>query len=612
MPVLKLDISSPGIEPGDWKPALVSAKRPTADAYGSTFKKLAEEREAEEGNLKAVPVLLSAICKIMLAPGKEDGPFVPWLSGSSGRTPLPEDLSEPELGAVARILSQTDDPELAARLADILWLQTQDHEKAQQAVDSYIASAERLEDEEEYTHVPVRLERALGLAALFGGRQGDRAKQVLDKIASLVQRRSERGITAKTLDLLDILLDRGHGDATEWAEVAEGLAEDLDEQEKYHPAIMFWERAIRAHEKAGNAERKRNAQICEAETYVTLADENASQMAKANFIRRAFEAYRHIPDSDARQEELKRRLLDHQKQATGEMGQISTEIELKDFPEQARDAVRDQDLIQALYSLALIEPPLDPEQLRGQAQSDGSQLQFILPRERVNALGRVVGTKPSGIDDPEGALKSMVHEETNRIHQLTVTALINPARLQILRDHPTVRVKDFKPLTRHNALIPSGRELQFARGLHAGLEGDFLVATHLLTPQVENSLRVTLQRMGVITSGLDTASKRQNEQSLNVTLCEYEEQLTAVFGRDTVFELKNLLIEPWGSNLRNEAMHGLMDDGAFYSHPTVYFWWVVLRICCLGNQGPLPEGFERTQPGSGQPKGDSTSSDEDT
>mgnify|MGYP006272385167 FL=1 len=612
MPVLKIDISPSDIEHENWQPALEDARRVTVDTYGTAFKNLADSREGEDGNPISVPTLLSAVCQMVLKVGGTEGPFSPMIVMSGRRSALPDDLGEQELGALDRVLSQTEDPELASRLSDILWLRTQDYRKAKKAVQSYIASAQRLENDEQYTQVPMRLERALELSALFGGRQGDRVKETLDEIASILRTRSEEGIASGTLDLLDIMIERRSDDSDEWAEVAVEFAAQLNQQGKHHQATMFWTRAIQAYRKAGNDDRVREAQVREAETYVKLADEAPSEMVKASFVRQAFEAYRHISNSDARQEELHRRLLEHQKQAVGEMGEISLNVDLQGIPGQARNAVSDHTFMQALYSLATLEPPLDPENLRQQAQSEEFQLQFLLPRERVNALGRVVGTKPSGTDDPEWALKSMMHNEANRGHQLAGSAFINPARLQILQDHPTVRVKDFRPLTRHNAFIPKGREQQFARGLHAGLEGDFLLAAHFLIPQVENSLRVILQRRGIITTGLDATSKRQNEQSLNVTLYEYEDELASMFGRDVVFEFQNLLVEPLGSNLRNEAMHGLMDDGAFYTHPVVYLWWLVLRICCFGNQGPLPDGFERDEPESesGQPDEGPTSTDD--
>ena len=352
---------------------------------------------------------------------------------------------------------------------------------------------------------------------------------------------------------------------------------------------------MRAFGRAGDEEGAREASIRRADAYLRLADDAPSEMAKSSFVRSAYEAYRQIPGTEAKRDELHRRLLQHQEKAVGEFGTISTPIDLGDAPDQAREAVRDQDLLQALYSLSLLLRPTDPVKLREQAERSARDhpFLFMLHSERVNALGRVVGVKPSGINDPEKALISTMHDDLNRRHQLNVSALINPARFQILSDHPGVRVADLESLVNDNGFVPPDRRFLFARGLIAGLKGDFAISAHLLIPQIENSLRVTLQRMGVITTGLNSANRRQNEQSLNVTLYEYQSELESVFGPAVILELQNLLVEPLGSNLRNEAMHGLMSDGAFFSHPMVYLWWLTLRLCCFGNQGPLPDGFAR-------------------
>jgi len=42
-----------------------------------------------------------------------------------------------------------------------------------------------------------------------------------------------------------------------------------------------------------------------------------------------------------------------------------------------------------------------------------------------------------------------------------------------------------------------------------------------------------------------------------------------------------LLVEHYGSNLRNLMAHGLLNHDAFYSRPIVYLWWLVLRLCCI-------------------------------
>ncbi|NEQ40472.1 MAG: DUF4209 domain-containing protein [Okeania sp. SIO3I5] len=61
----------------------------------------------------------------------------------------------------------------------------------------------------------------------------------------------------------------------------------------------------------------------------------------------------------------------------------------------------------------------------------------------------------------------------------------------------------------------------------------------------------------------------------------YLPEIKDIFDEDTLFDLKGLLVEHSGSNLRNLMAHGLLDDEAF-SHPLMsYLWWVTLRLCCL-------------------------------
>jgi hypothetical protein len=75
-----------------------------------------------------------------------------------------------------------------------------------------------------------------------------------------------------------------------------------------------------------------------------------------------------------------------------------------------------------------------------------------------------------------------------------VLSVVEPARAQINEEHGAQA--DWTWLTTDNPFIPEGRRVIYSRGLQAGLGGDFLVATHLLIPQLENSLRYTLLQVG--------------------------------------------------------------------------------------------------------------------
>ena len=174
-------------------------------------------------------------------------------------------------------------------------------------------------------------------------------------------------------------------------------------------------------------------------------------------------------------------------------------------------------------------------------------------------------------------------------------------------------------LVSNNPLVPPHREGFFARGLHAGLTGDFLVACHLLVPQVEHAIRFVLNERCVITTTMSSEGI-QEERDLR-QLLELP-KLTELLGADLVFDLKGLLVDRFGANLRNLLAHGLLELGHFYSQQAVYLWWLALRMCCLPiivqmersqSEGPSPDRSQGSQsqaapedngePGVGDPNG---------
>jgi len=110
-----------------------------------------------------------------------------------------------------------------------------------------------------------------------------------------------------------------------------------------------------------------------------------------------------------------------------------------------------------------------------------------------------------------------------------------------------------------------------------------MTSTHILIPQIENSVRYLLLKRGLITSGIDNKNNGiQKEKYLTSTLypSQYPE-ITSIFDQDTLFNLQGLLVEHSGSNLRNIMAHGLISDNEFNSPIMSYLWWVTLRLCCL-------------------------------
>jgi hypothetical protein len=177
----------------------------------------------------------------------------------------------------------------------------------------------------------------------------------------------------------------------------------------------------------------------------------------------------------------------------------------------------------------------------------------------------------------ELALLSATHEQHELARGICAQGIIEPARRKIWCDHG-VAEKDFLPLVTYNPIVPAGREQLWARALYAGLSGDFVQVAHIAIPQIEHAIRSLLNRRGVITTSLG-GDGLQEENSLG-TLFEKPE-LAEILGVDRIFDMKSLLTERGGANLRNKVAHGLMPHDELYSLPVSYLWWLTLHLCFL-------------------------------
>jgi len=143
-------------------------------------------------------------------------------------------------------------------------------------------------------------------------------------------------------------------------------------------------------------------------------------------------------------------------------------------------------------------------------------------------------------------------------------------------DHNITRVF-FSQLAARSGFVASSRALSFGKGLAAGAHGDFDVAAGLLFPQFEHAVRELFYANKIVTT-TDPLKASQNEHDLNKLLVH--DAAGKLFGDDAAFDLRCLLIEKDGANLRNHLAHGVVDDGQEFG-AKIYFWWMCLRIVCL-------------------------------
>lgn len=567
----------------DWKEVIDNSERKDCQRYDMAFWNKAKKAE-EAGNLKeqAVFGILAAITGAAIKPESNDEFFNEIFSN----------LTEEHLSFLSEIVLEISDPELQARVADILWVRKRDYRIGQLAVDAYLKSAKELEHPEEWPYFTDRIERVLRLARKINYKH----ETVFTYIEEVLDRYKGEDPLWLSAKLMELLLEYRFGDPKKYAAIAEKAATLAESNNDWRKARNHWEIKARWHHIEKNGEQERSAKMQAAETFVKEAEDALkrtppSYSVASLFMLDAVEAFKRIPGTKQetktakeRAEECHKILLQYQEESTKEMITISHPgVDISSEVKQARNYVKGKEFQDAIFSLALLGSPPEVSKLKQQVKNNAHDyLASFFPKVMTNSKGKFIDHQSASIlsndaKESEKATIPEIYRNARFYQQFHAQAYIEPARYQINLEH-NIRVDDLLEIISYSPFVPQGREYLFAKGLYAGLSGDFFTSTHIIIPQIENSIRELLwQNQGVITSKLKNGIQHEND--LNTML--YVTDITSIFDEDTLFDLRGLLIEDAGSNLRNRMAHGLISDNEFNSPIMSYLWWVTLRLCCL-------------------------------
>jgi hypothetical protein len=132
-----------------------------------------------------------------------------------------------------------------------------------------------------------------------------------------------------------------------------------------------------------------------------------------------------------------------------------------------------------------------------------------------------------------------------------------------------------RELVHGSRFVPHDRRDIFERAVIAGFTGDCIVLAHVAIPQIENSLREVLRNAGCPITTMN-AEGVQEERDLNRLLTD--EGTNTVLGEAMVWEMRSLLIEKTGANLRNRLCHGLLGADDFGRPGMNLVLWLTLFL----------------------------------
>ncbi len=533
--------------------------------------------------------LLSDACSMTLKPDSYNDPFKAFIIWADGnRSAIPEDFKTEDIALFEEIIDEITEPKLRARIADLLWLlkKPKNKEFALKSIDAYrqtpLTTENWVRDEKCW-------ERAIQLCMMLKAGSGTRLQEIeVELILSIKNATKEDKFFA--LKLSD-LLAKYSNHQLEIAEKLEKLAHEFEELSDFYVSREYFSAASDSYKRIKMLEKSIEMTIKVAEGWVKEAivrqscSSSPSNIAAASFYENAIQTYRKIPNTyktaknlDNRITELRTELNLANEKSITEMGVISTEIDIRDLIENAKNAVEGKKTFDALLALANI--------YRAKAQRVKESSERSIRKYPLSNLfsgvclgkgGRVIAKSPAtnfGDELDETAVRKKMIDEYSMEINLVVQSQIWTA-LEVIRLEHRITEMDFYSIVRNSPVVPEGRERLIAKALFAGYDNDFVTALHILVPQIEHLVRVHLKKAGVKTSTLD---KNGIETENGLTTLMENPEVNTIFGEDLAFEFKALLCDSFGANLRNELAHGLIEYEECYSISSIYAWWLMLRI----------------------------------
>ncbi|MBI4528063.1 MAG: DUF4209 domain-containing protein [Deltaproteobacteria bacterium] len=559
-------------------------------AYSAAAKQAEESGEDSEGRAYRS---LAIICSFYPRFDNRGEPYGPMMQWEGKRTAIPDDLTDADLDTVTTLRTKIVSPLIRARLGDVLWLRRRDHIATKDACSDYITAGETGLTKEDWVDSIELLYRALQLAH-FLGRDKEGWKQAEAATVRALQSpfaETEPFFAAK---ILRILLQMGAGEPAQLAELAGEHAKKAATEVVPDRARTYYDQEADFWAVAKEPEKEAEARLASAMTYEEEAERSLKRSAPSllvasHFLAQGVEALRRAHADPATVARVRKKLREYQRDSIKEMKPVllSPDVAakadelLEKAAKQAIEAVKDSDFKEALRRLAFAHPTISASKLREEVLklAKDHPLSHLFEASFLDQAGRVRervgGLLEAGPTQEDNIEARMFQHAAQFIWTFRASSYIEPARRQIWLQH-LPRQDDFGFLVFNNPFVPPGHEGMFLRGLYYGLAGDMLLAVHLLTPQIENSIRYVLEQNDVDVSNLDS-NLTQPVKTLGPLLLMPETK--KIFGEDWCFELRGLLIEKTGYSYRHQVAHGFASEGACYGPEALNVWWIVLRLC---------------------------------
>ncbi len=534
---------------------------------------------------------LAKVASLFVRADDWHAPYGPSISIEDRRSPIPSDLTSEEVAALRSLVTYIPHLLLRARVSDVVSILSTGQERIALSGQHLDALIENGISGASWMHEREMWDRGLLVARRYGKPMRARLAKLEQELRRVIRTSTDGFMAVRAADVLaehGLARDRAGVIAERLEKLGSLAAREPERSRAYLRSASVWfARAGLRDQSYRAAQMEIQSLSDEAEVHARTGGAQGTMRA-SHLFELALQRVREIPR--AARDELglahlpalfARRIRESGAASLGSMIAFTSEpIDLSSAAKQARDQVKGRAPVEALLAFCALADfaRFAVEKKSAEDLVREHPLQSLFSTVHFSRDGRVIHRSGGQGGDPIYGVDPSVWKQMIQSYELRIRFLsqgaIWPAFVQLTNEH-NLGIGDFAEVVRKTGLVPHDRVIQFAKALSYGFNGDFSMATQLLTPQLENLVRHHLANAGEPTS---TITAEQTEVEVGISALMERSSAEDVFGEDLAFELRALLCGPIGPNLRNEVAHGLLSDVAAANGSGLYLWWFALRL----------------------------------
>lgn len=264
---------------------------------------------------------------------------------------------------------------------------------------------------------------------------------------------------------------------------------------------------------------------------------------------------------------LEKKIKDQQKKEVEIISTIGTTSKSKlNIPQLIKE--QNIDDFYSGFNFLLWYPIFNPNFIKKQENSNFYQ-QYFPTSIHITNKGTV-----SGISSTE---EFNLNQEREHYRNITISLIqeikfIMDLDVQVSRDWVAEMINACR-----SPFIPKDREYLFIEGIYSGFQNNFILASHLLIPQIENSLKYIIETNNRNTIKLSDDIQNDNTLGGILNTEENGKMLDGICKKNLLLELNSFLVDGNSVNFRNKISHGLISPLEI-NYYGIYLWWLSLKM----------------------------------